>query len=358
LESRETPASRSSGSPGTDTPAVSIVVPVYNRRDLVCRTIRSLLNQDFTRPYEIVVIDDGSSDGSGEAAADLDPRVRVIHQANRGAPAARLRGIEEARAPVLAFQDSDDIAYAHKLTALWNALQAQPHAVLAFGLAKIQAWKRVRLPGGLACKQGGGMIVIEDPLAVLLRYRTIISCMNLMTYRWAAQKAGRVSSFYKASNDYRLQLGLARHGPFVCVDTPLCEYHSGHTSISGTWGEERQLVFSLHAADAAYRLSRPRPALTEAIRSRVEEDGPDMAARLACKGDWKMLARILPILLRHGRWWRMPRPFWWALHKMALERPRDVPVLLGAVARTAKALRRRIRRDVRQDWRRVTFGGH
>jgi hypothetical protein len=259
---------------------------------------------------------------------------------------------------VLAFQDSDDIAYANKLTALWNALQAQPRAIVAFGLAKIRAWKRVRLPGGLACKQAGGLIVIEDPLAVLVRYRTIISCMNLMTYRWAALKAGQVSSFYKASNDYRLQLSLARYGPFVCVDAPLCEYHSGHSSISKTWGEERQLAFSLHAADAAFRLSEPRPALTQAIRSRVEEDGPDMAIKLACRGDWKMLAKIVPIVLRHGRWWRMPRSLWWALDQMALERPRDVPVVLRALAQRARTLRRRIRHDTRQDLRRVAFGGH
>jgi hypothetical protein len=269
-----------------------------------------------------------------------------------------LRGIEEARAQVHAFQDSDDIAYANKLSALWNALQSQPRAIVAFGLAKIRAWKRVRLPGGLACKQAGGLILIEDPLAVLVRYRTIISCMNLMTYRWAALKAGHVSSFYKASNDYRLQLGLAQYGPFVCVDAPLCEYHSGHTSISKTWGEQRQLAYSLHAADAAFRRSRPRPALTEAIRSRVEDDGPDMAVKLACMGDWKMLAKIVPILLRHARWRQMARPLWWALDQMALEHPRDVPVLLRALAHRARALRKRIRHDTRQDLRRLTFGGH
>ena len=304
------------------------------------------------------MIDDGSSDGSGEAAAALDPRIRVIRQANRGPAAARLTGIQRARAPLVAFQDSDDVAYANKLSALWHALQLHPQAILAFGLAKIRAWKRVRLPRGLACRQTGGTLLIEDPLPALLRYRTIISCMNLMTYRWAALKAGRVSSFYKASNDYSLHLGLARHGPFVCVDTALCEYHSGHRSISATWGEERQLAFSLLAADSAYRFSSRRIALTEAMRYRVEEDWPDMAVALACMGEWKMLARILSVPFRHARWRRMPRALWWALDKMALERPRDVPILLRALVQKARALRRRIRSDTRQALRRMAFGGH
>jgi hypothetical protein len=323
----------------SDQPAVSVVVPVYNRRELVCRTIRSLLNQDFSLPYEIVVVDDGSWDGAAEAVAGTDKRIRVIRQRNRGAAAARWRGIEAARASLVAFQDSDDIAYPNKLSCLWSALQAHPQAILAFGLAKICAWQRVRLARGIDCRQDGRMILIEDPLPVLLRYRTIISCMNLMTYRWAALKGGRVSSFYKASNDYCLHLGLARYGPFVCVDRALCDYDSGHDGISSAWGEERQLVFSLYAADAAYRRSRSREALVQAIRARMEEEGPDTAVKLSCLGDWRMLARLLPIVLRHARWRGLPQAFWWALDKIALDNPREAPLWLRALSRTGRTLR-------------------
>jgi cellulose synthase/poly-beta-1,6-N-acetylglucosamine synthase-like glycosyltransferase len=329
-------------STGTEQPAVSVVVPVYNRRELIGRTIHSLLSQDFAQPYEIVVVDDGSSDRSGEIAASMDARVRVIRQARSGAAAARRRGIEAARAPLVAFQDSDDIAYGNKLSMLWKALQLHPRAVLAFALARICAWKRVRLPRGIDCRQDGRTILIEDPLSILLRHRTIISCMNLMTYRWAGLKAGRVSSFYKASNDYCLHLGLARHGPFVCVDAATCEYHSGHNGISSAWGEDRQLAFSLHAADAAYRGNMPTPALTEAIRARVEEDWPDMAVKLSCMGDWRMLAHILPIAARHARWWRMPRPLWWALDQVARDHPSVVPAPFRWLVQVGRTLRRQL----------------
>jgi glycosyltransferase involved in cell wall biosynthesis len=325
-----------------DQPAVTVVVPMYNSQELIGRTVGSLLEQDFAHSYEIVVVDDGSEDGSAEAVAGIDPRVRLVRQPHRGAPAARLRGIEAARAPLVAFQDSDDVAYPNKLSCLWTALQAYPEAVLAFGLARLDAWQRVRLPAGIDCKEDGRMILLEDPLPLLVRNRTIISCMNLMTYRWAALAGGKVSSFYKASNDYRLHLGVARYGPFVCVDQALCNYRWGRNGITRTWGVDRQLAFSLHAADAAFRRSEPRHALIEAMRARVEEDGPDLAVKLASMGDGRMLASLLPIVLRHARWRHLPRSLWWALDKTALDNPRTAPLWVRMLSRTGRALRARV----------------
>src|ERR1700759_4661578 len=87
---------------------VSAVIPAYNRRNYLSRAINSVLAQ--TVPVdEIVVVDDGSSDGSADLVESLcGDRVRVIRQTNTGVAGARHRGVREARGEWIAFLDSDD----------------------------------------------------------------------------------------------------------------------------------------------------------------------------------------------------------------------------------------------------------
>jgi glycosyltransferase involved in cell wall biosynthesis len=90
-------------------PLVSVVIPVYNRAHLLGRAIRSVLAQTFQN-LELVVVDDGSTDGSAGAVAPFeDPRIRVIRlPRNRGVSRARNIGIQDARGHLVAFLDSDD----------------------------------------------------------------------------------------------------------------------------------------------------------------------------------------------------------------------------------------------------------
>lgn len=89
---------------------ISVIIPVYNTKKYLQSCLNSILAQTYT-DLEVLFIDDGSTDGSGElldAFAEQDSRVRVIHQKNGGVCAARNRGIEEARGDYLSFIDSDD----------------------------------------------------------------------------------------------------------------------------------------------------------------------------------------------------------------------------------------------------------
>jgi len=92
-----------------DPPEISVIIPTYNRRDMVSRALASVLVQEDV-DLEVLVVDDGSDDGTVEALLSVrDPRVRVlVQESNRGVSAARNRGIAEARAPWLAFLDDDD----------------------------------------------------------------------------------------------------------------------------------------------------------------------------------------------------------------------------------------------------------
>lgn len=92
-------------------PTVSVVIPVYNVAPYLQACVDSLLAQRYT-DFEVVLVDDGSTDGSGaicDTLAGKDPRVIAIHQKNGGACAARNRGIDNARGEFLVFVDADDL---------------------------------------------------------------------------------------------------------------------------------------------------------------------------------------------------------------------------------------------------------
>ena len=89
---------------------VSVIVPVFNVKDYVAEALESVLSQTHTN-LELIVVDDGSTDGSGEICDDFasrDPRVKVFHQENSGISTARNTGLDHAHGEVIAFLDPDD----------------------------------------------------------------------------------------------------------------------------------------------------------------------------------------------------------------------------------------------------------
>jgi glycosyltransferase involved in cell wall biosynthesis len=111
-------------------PLVSVVIPVYNRAHLVGRALSSAVSQSY-RNLEVIVVDDGSSDGLAAALAAFDdPRLRCLsHPLNRGAAAARNSGVAAARGEFIAFLDSDDFWFADKLAHQVAAMLGQPPEV-------------------------------------------------------------------------------------------------------------------------------------------------------------------------------------------------------------------------------------
>ncbi len=89
---------------------ISIIVPVYNTKDYLRRCLESIMNQTYSK-LEIILIDDGSTDGSGQLCDSyqaLDSRIKVFHQQNKGAASARNLGLAKAKGEYIGFVDSDD----------------------------------------------------------------------------------------------------------------------------------------------------------------------------------------------------------------------------------------------------------
>lgn len=112
--------------PQTRGPKVSVVIPTYNRREAVLRAVASVAAQTY-EDFEIIVVDDGSADGTDHALQSLgEPRLRVIRQENAGVALARNAGIDAASGAYIAFLDSDDTWFPNKLATQLPALEASP----------------------------------------------------------------------------------------------------------------------------------------------------------------------------------------------------------------------------------------
>ena len=116
-------------------PLVSIVIPTYNRAHLVGDAIRSALGQTYT-PCEVIVADDGSTDGTSDVVSAFGDAVRYDWQPNAGVESARNRGASLARGDYLYFLDSDDTIRPHAVEHLVALLDAHPEAGMVYGQAE------------------------------------------------------------------------------------------------------------------------------------------------------------------------------------------------------------------------------
>lgn len=133
----------------TDAPLISIIVPVYNSEQYLTGCIESILNQSYPH-FELIAVDDGSTDSSGEilnALAKRDDRIRVIHQNNTGIGGAQNTGLDHANGEFIAFADNDDLLDRHNFEFLLHAIQSTGADMSkarwqSFGVSDLQTYKQ------------------------------------------------------------------------------------------------------------------------------------------------------------------------------------------------------------------------
>ena len=136
-------------------PKISVIVPVYNVRDYLEKCVQSVRAQTLD-DWELLLINDGSTDGSGElcrALAETDGRILVLDQPNGGVSAARNRGLDAAGGEYVTFLDGDDSYYPDHLAMLLRTAESANADVAASGMALVRAdgtlYKEIRLPSGV-----------------------------------------------------------------------------------------------------------------------------------------------------------------------------------------------------------------
>ena len=207
----------------TNEPAVSVVLPTYNRAPLLGRSVRSVLSQTFA-DFELVVVEDGSTDGTHAVLKSFgDPRVRVVALArNKGAGAARNVGIGLARGKFLAFQDSDDEWAASKLAKQMSVFERGPSSpgVVYSDMELIRA-------DGTAEYFAAPDLLPDRLIDPAERFYQVhhIGIQSAVVRRECLEAAGRFDESLPAFEDMELFIRLSRRCDFRRLREPLVKYH-------------------------------------------------------------------------------------------------------------------------------------
>ena len=201
--------------------AVSVIIPTFNRAVKTARAISSVLYQRFT-DYEIVVVDDGSTDETEQVLHPFKNHIRyVAHKTNRGVSAARNTGLAVSKSPLIAFLDSDDYWLPDKLAVQKAFFDKNPDTMIC---QTEETWirngKRAN-PGKRHLKPSGD--VFEPSLALCL-----VSPSAVMLKRELLEEVGVFDEDLPACEDYDLWLRIACRYPVFLIPQRLVIKEGGH----------------------------------------------------------------------------------------------------------------------------------
>ena len=201
-------------------PEVSVILPTYNRGWVLREAIDSVLAQEF-KDFELIVVDDGSTDNTGEILDSYEQDILVLRQSNKGVSAARNRGIDAAEGRLIAFLDSDDLWLPRKLSSQVDFFNSNPEAVIN---QTEEIWVRngVRVNPKTRHHKFSGMI-FERSLALCL-----VSPSAVMIKKNLFSEVGVFDENLPACEDYDLWLRISCRYPVDLIETPLIMKRGGH----------------------------------------------------------------------------------------------------------------------------------
>jgi len=200
--------------------SVSVIIPTYNRREKVKNAIVSVLAQKF-KNFELIVVDDGSTDGTNPSDWPKDVRIQFMQQTNKGVSSARNKGVLHAKGNLIAFLDSDDEWLPWKLTKQVQFFEENPTVLIC---QTQEVWirngRRVN-PKHKHQKKSGD--IFKDSLALCL-----VSPSAVMMRKELFDNVGLFDSALWACEDYDLWLRVACRYPIYLVDEPFVIKNGGY----------------------------------------------------------------------------------------------------------------------------------
>jgi glycosyltransferase involved in cell wall biosynthesis len=201
-------------------PLISVIIPTYNRQGFLLQAVESVFKQTVA-DYELIVIDDGSTDGTGEGLKPYENRLQYIYRENRGVSAARNTGLQAARGDWIAFLDSDDYWLPAKLETQVRFFAENPQALIC---QTEEIWirhgRRVN-PHKKHRKFSGD---IFSPSLI----RCIVSPSAVMIRREFLNQIGPFDESLPACEDYDLWLRISCRFPVFLIEEPLVVKQGGH----------------------------------------------------------------------------------------------------------------------------------
>jgi glycosyltransferase involved in cell wall biosynthesis len=278
---------------------IAVVIPAHDSAAFLAEAIASVRAQTLA-PAELLVVDDGSRDESGDIARDLG--ARCIRQENRGPGAARNRGVRETDAELLAFLDADDLFLPNKL-----AQQVGHFADRSVVACCADAWT-------LRDGRRGAARNADKELPETLSFTDLLAgnpvvCSTVVVRRAAFERAGGFDEdpALIATEDYDLWLRLARLGAFLFEREPLIEYRIHAGSLSDA---ERFRVGVERIMDKVEQQWSDEPGVRDLARQRRASVRVDAAWELLCGGERQRAREMLRSARQLGAWSWKERRMW------------------------------------------------
>jgi glycosyltransferase involved in cell wall biosynthesis len=197
-------------------PAVSVVIPAYNAAWCLRKAIDSVLAQEF-RDFELLVVDDGSTDDTAAALAPYGEAIRVVRQCNGGLSNARNAGIRESRGEFVAFLDADDWWLTRKLARQFALMQASPTIGFVSTEARVEDMNGQFL-NVWACAACKGSFL---PHLFAANGDVAGSGSSVMVRRALFEQGGGFDESLRSLEDVDMWMRLAAAAGYACIDEPL-----------------------------------------------------------------------------------------------------------------------------------------
>lgn len=219
--------------------SISVVIPSFNRLTFLAKALKSVFAQS-SKVDEVIVVDDGSTDGTAERIKALFPQVILLSQPNRGVSAARNLGIKTARSRWIALLDSDDQWLPDKISAIRQAQAGFPQYSLIHSDeiwirdgVRVNAMKKHRKTGGWIFRNCLPLCVISPSAAVI--------------HRQVFDQVGYFDESLPACEDYDLWLRICHQMPVHYINKPLIYKYGGHADQLSRkfWGMDRFRIQAL-----------------------------------------------------------------------------------------------------------------
>ena len=263
-----------------DEPSVSVVIATYNRGSLLRATLESVLQQSFGS-YEVLVVDDGSTDQTRELLASYGDRIRSYYQENRGPSAARNLGVRHARGKWIAIQDSDDICASDYLENLYGFVEKQPDVGMVFAngayLGGPEHNRDTIIPKEKSARLAAGGVMLAD-----LFDKSIVRLQAALVSKEAYWAVGGLDENLRISMDLDLAFRLYMRYPVAYLDEVVFYYRKHEGNIGSN--QELRLTENIRVIE---KLLEAFPEAWKILgRTRVARRLAYRYYRLA-KGRWK-----------------------------------------------------------------------
>ncbi len=311
-------------SPRASPSGITVVIPCFNARRYIAATLDSVLAQQDAQ-LEIIVVDDGSADGSADFVEHAYPQVCLIRQSNQGVAVARNRGVQEARHAWIAFLDADDIWLPGKLSAQRALLQQQPLARLCYAgwdtwasqepIPPQQLLEAVRRePAATDHPCGPSGWIYPD-----LLQGCCVWTSTVLAERRLLLELGGFEPGVPVGEDYDLWLRASRVTPIVRVQQPLALYRLHPQSTTRALPKRNYKAEVIERALARWGLEGPdgRRAPGGAIQRTLARSWADFAGAQLMAGQLDLARHSARLSLQHWPWQRLA---WWVGIKSLLSR--------------------------------------